>query len=759
MDMKWTVGKKLMISFLSLALIALIIGMSGFYGVSKGSKSIQSIGLNRLPGVEQLLIINEALTAATAGERSLLINKMMDPKLRQAQYDYIDNSFARAEEAWKTFDALPKTPEETQAWQELKPKWENWKREHQVVRETSLEKDRLITQGMSQSDPAVLAIDETAFQASMTARNSFLDAQNYVRKLVQDSREAAQSEVATQIKYAAFLQAIALAFMVVGVALAIVLGVFITRMITKPLLVLKQAASLLAVGDVELTGTSEEERNNIRGRKDELGDLARAFGYMIVSQKEKAGVAEKIAAGKLNTEVKIESEKDLLGHSMLRMKDSIERMNIEIKKLIQFALDGKLTERADSRKYEGDYATLTGGINDLLDAVTAPVHEASTVLAEAANKNLTRRVEGNYKGQYDEFKQNINRTIESLDEALSQVAQAVEQVSSASGQIAAESQSLAEGANEQASSLEEISSSLEEMSSMTRQNADNAKQANNLSNETRESAEQGRKVMERMVDAIGKIKSSSDQTAKIVKTIDEIAFQTNLLALNAAVEAARAGEAGKGFAVVSEEVRSLAQRSAAAAKSTADLIEEAVKNSENGVEITDVVAKGFEQIADGSRKVSDLVAEIAAAAVEQAQGIEQVNIAVSQMDKVTQQNASNSEESASAAEELNSQSEELSNMVGEFQLSSRKGSAPGGQTLKRNELIVRPRHRVEKEAKVVKPGRKDVKSAAPAVRGRVKPAQGETKQVKPGPVSGNGHLKTESPEQLIPLDDSDFTDF
>ena len=244
----------------------------------------------------------------------------------------------------------------------------------------------------------------------------------------------------------------------------------------------------------------------------------------------------------------------------------------------------------------------------------------------------------------------VNRIIAGLTEG-------AEQVASASGQVSAASQSLAEGATEQAAGLEETSSSLEEMSSMTKQNADNAQQANTLAAEARKAAATGAESMGRMNQAILDIQKSSDETAKIIKVIDEIAFQTNLLALNAAVEAARAGEAGKGFAVVAEEVRNLAMRSAEAAKNTARMIEESVKNSKNGVDIANEVSKVLEEIVQSVGKTTDLVSEIAAASKEQAQGIDQVNTAVAQMDKVTQQNAANAEESASASEELSAQAE------------------------------------------------------------------------------------------------------
>jgi len=241
-----------------------------------------------------------------------------------------------------------------------------------------------------------------------------------------------------------------------------------------------------------------------------------------------------------------------------------------------------------------------------------------------------------------------------------------EQVASASGQVSAASQSLAEGATEQAAGLEETSSSLEEMSSMTKQNAENAGQANILAADARKAAEGGAASMRRMIEAINEIQKSSDETARILKVIDEIAFQTNLLALNAAVEAARAGEAGKGFAVVAEEVRNLAMRSAEAAKNTADMIEESVRNSRNGVTISEEVRQALDGIVSGISKTTDLVGEIAAASQEQAQGIDQVNTAVAQMDKVTQQNAANAEESASASEEMSTQAGQLKTIVGEL---------------------------------------------------------------------------------------------
>ena len=322
----------------------------------------------------------------------------------------------------------------------------------------------------------------------------------------------------------------------------------------------------------------------------------------------------------------------------------------------------------------------------------------------------------------------INRIIAGLSEG-------AEQVASASGQVSSSSQSMAEGASEQASSLEETSSSLEEMAAQTRQNADNADQADKAVKDSGQMVESGVSSMQRMNTTINEIKESSNETSKIIKTIDEIAFQTNLLALNAAVEAARAGEAGKGFAVVAEEVRNLAQRSAEAAKNTSQLIEKSQENASNGVNVAEEVAKQLGSIQESSTKVNTLIGEIAAASKEQAQGIDQVNTAVSEMDKVVQQNAADSEESASASEELSSQAEELKKMVHELT------GLIGG---KKGQTEQHAAHQPAKERSTQKKGlpqHKQQKSTGGKAQSR---KQSQQKQ---------------NSEQVIPLDDSDFEDF
>ncbi|MDY0212469.1 MAG: methyl-accepting chemotaxis protein [Desulfuromonadaceae bacterium] len=260
-----------------------------------------------------------------------------------------------------------------------------------------------------------------------------------------------------------------------------------------------------------------------------------------------------------------------------------------------------------------------------------------------------------------------------LNENMGQVWLSADQIASGSDQVSDTSQSLSQAATQQASSLEEINSSMNEMASRTKQNAENAIQANSLSADACKAAEHGNAQMQEMVGAMAEINESAQNISRIIKVIDEIAFQTNLLALNAAVEAARAGQHGKGFAVVAEEVRNLAARSAKAANETTAMIESAIQKAKNGTQIAEGTAEALDGIVNGITKVSDLVGEIAAASDEQTKGISQISIGLEQIDEVTQQNTANAIQCAATSEELAAQAHELREMLSRFMLFPRYG--------------------------------------------------------------------------------------
>ncbi|MBI5604494.1 MAG: MCP four helix bundle domain-containing protein [Deltaproteobacteria bacterium] len=330
----------------------------------------------------------------------------------------------------------------------------------------------------------------------------------------------------------------------------------------------------------------------------------------------------------------------------------------------------------------------------------------------------------------------------SLKKVVDGLREGADQVASASFQVSSASQSLAEGASEQAAGLEETSSSIEEMTSMTRQNAENATQANTLMQDTTRVVDEANQAMKELTQSMQDITSASEETGKIIKTIDEIAFQTNLLALNAAVEAARAGEAGAGFAVVADEVRNLAMRAAEAAKNTSNLIEGTVKKIKNGSDIVSRTNEAFVKVAGGSKKVSELVGEIAAASNEQAQGTEQINKAVGEMDRVVQQNAANAEESASASEEMNGQAEQMKKFVEALV------TIIGGHTNGHDSISLE-----QKREKII--GRAN----AHQIRTGLQKALPRPDRKGNGKGLLSGKTREINPEQIIPLEEGDFKEF
>jgi methyl-accepting chemotaxis protein len=388
-----------------------------------------------------------------------------------------------------------------------------------------------------------------------------------------------------------------------------------------------------------------------------------------------AGALDRMARGEIPERVEDAARGDF-DSLRLNLNTCIEALSALLRDattLAGAAVEGQLSTRVDASRHQGDFRRIVEGVNQTLDAVTAPMAEAAGVLDRLARRDLRARMAGDYRGDHARIEQALNSTAESLHGAMARVSESSREVASASAQIASTSQAVASGASEQASALQETATRLESMSGLVHGASESAAQAHQLAQTARAAATDGAAAMEQMSGAMGKIRSSAQDTSQIIKDINEIAFQTNLLALNAAVEAARAGEVGRGFAVVAEEVRSLALRSKEAAQKTEGLIRQSVQQADEGETTSRQVSEKLSEIVASVCKVTDIVAEISKSTREQSSGIAQLDKAVAEMGKVTHQNAASAEESSSAAAELSGQADQLAAMVGSFQLGADGG--------------------------------------------------------------------------------------
>ena len=324
--------------------------------------------------------------------------------------------------------------------------------------------------------------------------------------------------------------------------------------------------------------------------------------------------------------------------------------------------------------------TLAGVLAWILSrSIVGPLTRAVRIARSVAAGDLSTHIESNSRDETGQMLQALGDMNQSLLDIVGEVRRGTDTIATASSEIARGNQDLSSRTEQQASSLEETASSMEQLTGTVKQNADNARQANTLARSASEVATKGGAIVSRVVDTMGSINTSSRKIVDIIAVIDGIAFQTNILALNAAVEAARAGEEGRGFAVVASEVRSLAQRSAAAAKEIKELITASVADVDDGSRLVSEAGQTMGDIVDSIRRVTDIMAEITSASAEQIAGIEQISHAISQMDGVTQQNAALVEQAAAAAEALKEQAASQARVVGVFKLDHNAAAPLAGE--------------------------------------------------------------------------------
>ena len=554
---------------------------------------------------------------------------------------------------------------------------------------------------------------DTLVRGKDRALGTTLDALGARTALVSEAAVKARSEQARRmLVLCAVLTAAA------AVVLMVLLGWWLRRSVIAPVVAVEAAARAVARGDLE-------HRVEVRSR-DEICRLGTAMMDVTRTLKDvlsaQAHMAQRHAAGEISYRMdasafaggygqmvrdtnalvdahvqvqlqaiqimgryavgdlaqdmpRLPGEQAVITESLDTVKRNLGAINAEIKRLAQAAALGDFSLRGDAAGFQHDFRDMVVGLNQLMDTTERDLGELSGVLQAIARGDLSARMQGQFHGVFARMRDDVTATSEQLTDIVGGIKQSAQAIQTAAGEIAAGNTDLSQRTEQQAANLEETAASMEELTSTVRQNAEHARQANQLAIGAHSVASEGGAVVGKVVDTMRAIEASSQRIADIISVIDGIAFQTNILALNAAVEAARAGEQGRGFAVVASEVRTLAQRSAAAAKEIKGLIDTSVQDVAGGATLVQQAGETMREIVDSVQRVTDIMAEISAASQEQSAGIEQVNQTVVHMDEATQQNAALVEEASAAARSMEEQALALNEAVDVFVLAGAPGLA------------------------------------------------------------------------------------
>ena len=692
---RYNVGKRLSFAFGTLILLSCALVVAGLSTLAQARQSMDTLINRNMIIVQQLQEMNNAVSVIAVQLRNIVLPTPDEENQRYvAIIEKQTNNYKVAHDRLYTFSATPVAVA-------LRERIDTASKTARALNQQVIDLD--LTGKTSQAMPLLL---ERAAPATQAWQDALLDYAALQRQRAQEANAVATTAMARGRA------------MLIGGGLAVVLisGVLawlITRSMVVPLTRATRAAEAIAQGklDNDVSTHSNDEtgrllqamdnmqsqlRNLISAqlgmaKRHEEGQIsfrmdasafAGDFGRMANDTNELVAdhikvkmqtihLIERYAIGDLSEDMpQLPGEKASITAAMNQVKHNLATMNTEIKHLAQAAANGDFTARGNAEQFQFDFRIMVESLNTLMATADGNLQSLSGVLQSIAAGDLTARMSGDFHGVFAQMRDDANATAEQLAGIVGRIQIAADAISLASGEIASGNQDLSQRTEQQAANLEETAASMEELTSTVKQNAEHAGQANQLAIGAAAVASQGGDVVAKVVTTMSDIQGSSKKIAEIISVIDGIAFQTNILALNAAVEAARAGEQGRGFAVVASEVRTLAQRSAGAAKEIKQLIDDSVEKVTQGATLVDQAGSTMAEIVASVQRVTNIMGEISSASQEQYSGIEQVNQTVTQMDETTQQNAALVEEATAAARAMEEQAQQLTAAVAVFKVAA-----------------------------------------------------------------------------------------
>ncbi|MBD8634355.1 MCP four helix bundle domain-containing protein [Stenotrophomonas sp. CFBP 13725] len=729
--MKWfrdlPIARKLAVGFTLTTLMTLVLGVFALLRLSEANTQLRGMATDAIPSVQHLGEVRSQLGEFRTYEMAQLT--MLDKPEKVADYNTRMDATAKVvREELDAYAVLKADAQERALFDKVKAGVDAYFAANVQLRAAGASGDAVLAQQVSdeQSRPLRRKLFED-LKALSAYSGTVMDA------------GIARANATHRNSMVAIIAAMVLLSLV-----AAALAVTISRVITVPLGKAVQAIQAVARGDLSVStpATSNDEAGRMLTATAEMtatlrrfsgqtqqmvemhagpdinhripedfpgvyGELAHGINTVIFehldSIRDAIDVLNQYAAGNLAPDARrLPGTRAILHESMDAAKASLMAINTQIQQLASAAAAGDFSQRGDASRFEHDFKLMIEQLNTMMHVADGNLSQLSQLLQAIAAGDLTARMDGEFHGVFALMRDDANTTVSQLTGIVSRIQVSAQSIRGAASEIAAGNNDLSRRTEQQAANLEETAASMEELTSTVRQNAEHARQANQLAIGAAGVASQGGEVVGQVVSTMSAIEASSKKIAEIISVIDGIAFQTNILALNAAVEAARAGDQGRGFAVVASEVRTLAQRSAAAAKEIKGLIDESVDKVADGSALVHRAGATMGEIVASVQRVTDIMAEISAASQEQSAGIEQVNQTVVQMDETTQQNAALVEEATAAARSMEEQAMQLTDAASQFRIAGGAASTPA--------------------------------AAAPVVPSKAKPSAARTTARKPAPV-------------------------